>query len=338
MVGSVLSLMIYPLCPAVRLTRAGLREHTTGSTPVHDRKTTLEKGTKMTIARSGRGLAAALCVSACALPALAAPPAASPFAKVPPLPTGCYSSQDQWNAKSEEAFDAIQAANYAQDEINSGISQAANEAFSADPMAVANAMTQKMMEDPANAQKYMEQMAAQSQQAQTAVPEQHAKEEQFKKDAQALKKQYETALTSAMGAANARFAAVKKRYDGMDGSDLMLRYGDPGEPAWLHPERMAILRERDQGYAANCPAWFGATGKVQAFLKRYKDYLVNERIPFQTQFDEAALNNYRSIGVDYAAWRTTTDYDAAKDYIRMAQDLYQMREEKPRCNAEFTCQ
>ena len=295
----------------------------------------------MLISRLGRWLAAALCLSASAMataPALAAPPPANPFTKVPPLPTACYSSQDQWAVKSEEAFDAVQADHYAQDEINSGISQAANEKFSADPMAVANAIQQKMMEDPANAQKYMEQMLAQQQQAQAAMPEQHEKEAQFKSESQALKKQYEAALQKAMAAANTRLAAVRKRYDGVDGSDVFLRYGDPGEPAWLHPERMAILRERDQGYAANCPQWWGATGKIQAFLKRYKDFLVNERMPFQKQFDAAQLDNYRSIGVATTNWRTTTDYDAAQDYLRMAQDLYSMREEKTRCNAETPCQ
>ena len=294
----------------------------------------------MAIPRSGRWLAAALCLSASAIstaPAFAAPSAANAFTKVPALPTACYSSQDQWAVKSEEAFDAVQADKYAQEEINSGISQAANEKFSADPMAVANAMTQKMLEDPANAQKYMEQMAAQSQQAQTAVPEQHAKEEQFKTEAKALKKQYETALQNASSAANARLAAIQKRY-GFDGSDLALRYGDPGEPAWLAPERMAMRRERDQGYVANCPAWWGATGKVQAFLKRYKDYLVNDRIPYEKQFDAGQLDNYKSIGVDHTGWRTTTDYDATEDYLRVAQDLYSMREEKPRCNAETPCQ
>ena len=63
-------------------------------------------------------------------------------------------------------------------------------------------------------------------------------------------KQYVAALQKAMGAANSRLAAVRKRYDGLDGSDLSLRYGDPGEPAWLHPERMAMLRERDQAREA----------------------------------------------------------------------------------------
>ena len=295
----------------------------------------------MAISRSGRWLAVALCLSVSAMsaaPALAAPPAANPFAKVPLLPTGCYSSQDQWNAQSEAAFDAVQADHYKQDETNSAIEQKANEAFGADPMAVAARMQQKMMEDPANAQKYMEQMMAQQQQAQEQMPAQHEKEAQFKSESQALKKQYEAAVQKAWSAANARLAAVRKRYDGLDGSDLVLRYGDPGEPAWLFPERMAILRERDQGYTANCAAWWGATGKVQAFLKRYRDFLVNERVPFHKQFDQNKLDQFETIGVASTGWRSTTDYDAAQDYLRMAQDRYSMREEKPRCNAETPCQ
>ena len=145
-------------------------------------------------------------------------------------------------------------------------------------------------------------------------------------------------MQKAMGAANTRLAAVRKRYDGLDGSDLSLRYGDPGEPAWLHPERMAMLRERDQGYAANCPQWWGATGKIQAFLKRYREFLVNERVPFEKQFDQNKLDNFEAVGVASTGWRSTVDHDAAEDYLKMAQDLYSMREEKPRCNAETPCQ
>lgn len=289
---------------------------------------------------SGRWLAAALCLSASAMstaPALAAPPA-NPFAQVPPLPTACYSSQDQWAVKSEEAFDAVQADHYRQDDINSAIDQKANEAFGADPMAIAARMQQKMMEDPANAQKHMEQMLAQQQQAQEQVPAQHEKEEQFESESKTLLAQYEAALQKAWSAANARLAAVRKRYDGLDGSDLFLRYGDPGEPAWLHPERMAILRERDQGYAANCAEWWGATGKVQAFLKRYRDFLVNERVPFDKQFDQNKLDQYETMGVASTGWRSTTDHDAAEDYIRMAQTLYEKREAAPRCTSETPCQ
>lgn len=287
---------------------------------------------------SGRLAAAALGACLCAPAVLAQPAPANPFTRVPALPTACYSSQDQWQAQSEAAFDAVQADHYRQNDINGAIDQKANEAFGGDPMAVAQRMQQKMMEDPAGAQKYMEQMLAQQQQAQEQVPAQHEKEEQFQSESKALMAQYEAALQKAMGAANARLASVRKRYDGLDGSDLVLRYGDPGEPAWLHPERMAILRERDQGYAANCAAWWGATGKIQAFLKRYRAFLVNERVPFEKQFDQNKLDHFETIGVASTGWRSTTDHDAAEDYIKMAQTLYEKREEAPRCSAEKPCQ
>lgn len=296
----------------------------------------------MLISRPGRCLVVALCLTALATPtapALAALPAANAFAKVPALPTACYSSQDQWQAQSEAAFDAVQADRYKQNDINSALDQKANEAFSADPMAVVARMQQKMMEDPANAQKYMEQMMAQQQQAADQIPAQHEKEEQFKSESQTLMTQYEAALQKAMSAGNARLAAITKRYSALQGTnDVFLRYGDPGEPAWVGPERIAVLRERDQGYAANCAPWWGATGRVQAFLKRYRDFLVNERVPLEKQFDQSKLDNFEALGVPATGWRTTTDYKAVEDYVRMAQSLYEQRETAPRCSAETPCQ
>jgi len=64
---------------------------------------------------------------------------------------------------------------------------------------------------------------------------------------------------------------------------------------------------------------------------------VNERVPFEKQFDQTKLDHFETIGVASTGWRSTTDYDAAEDYLKMAQDLFSMREEKPRCSAETPC-
>lgn len=271
-----------------------------------------------------------------AKPVAAAP--AGPWTKVPALPTACYSDQDQWQDQSNAAFDAVQQDRYRQEDINRGISERANEIFAANPMAMAQALQQKMMSDPANAQKYMEQMMAQTQQAQTELPAQSEKEKQLENESKVLLKQYEAALEKARSAGNARLAAVMKRYSPPMGvGDLWLRYGEPGEPAWVAPERRLILRDLDSGYAANCAQWWSATGPIHAYLKRYKDYLVQERIPYMKTLDKSRLDQYQTLNIPATNWRTTTDYEAVQDYVRRAQSLFAEREIKPLCQTENHC-
>lgn len=285
-------------------------------------------------------LTAAAAGLACAPAIHAQTPAksANPWAGVPALPTACYSGQDTWSEQATAAFDAVQQGRYRQDEINRAINQNAQDTQEADPMAVAQRMQQKMMEDPANAQKYMEQMLQQGQQLQAEIPERLAKEQQIENDSKALVKQYEAALEKAKGPGNARLAALVKKYNVEPGSgDLWLRYGDPGEPAWVRPEAHAILRQWNEAYAATCPQWWGAGGQFHAYMKRYKDFLLLERIPYEKQFDVYKLDHYKTIGVSTAGWRTTTDYQAAEDYIKMAQSLFGSRETTPYCGPDTPC-
>jgi hypothetical protein len=273
--------------------------------------------------------------------AWAAPPAApaSPWAKVPALPTACYSSQDKWQEQNTAAFDALQQEHYEQNNINDAIRQNATDTFGADPMAVAERMQQAMMEDPENAQKIMEQMMQQSQQAQAEAPARHAKEQQFDDESKALMKQYEAALEKASAAGNARLQALTAKYKPMEGTgDLWLRYGDPGEPAWVRPEAHAIMSDWDKAYAATCTQWWGANGQFHAFMKRYRDFLVQERVPYEQKTGDAAtLRHYQQIGVSSEGWRTTTDFEAAEDYMKMALSLFEQRATGPYCGPKTPC-
>lgn len=257
---------------------------------------------------------------------------AGPWAKVPALPTSCYSSQDTYAEQNAAALTEVQNAHYAQDDINAAIRQKSID--NDDPMAMAARIQQKMMEDPANAQKYMEQMMAGNQQAQEETPAQLEREQQIETESDALIKQYQAALTRARVAGDTRLRALEKRLKVPPGSAgvMWVRMGDPGDPAWVQPERQAILKEWDRAYAAICPQWWSATGQIHAYLKRYKDFLLLERIPHEKEFmDKPRLNAYEMHGIDAKGWRTTTDYEAVEDYMKMAAKLFAQREPEPWC-------
>jgi hypothetical protein len=280
-------------------------------------------------------LEAVVATLACA-PALAAPAAAAtdPWTRVPALPTACYQSQDPWWDKNNAAIDAVQKDHYAQDEINGGIRQSSVDAQSADPMAVAQRMQQAMMNDPQNAKKMMEQMVQRGQQVQTEVPAQSAKEQQLEGESKTVIKQYQAALAKAMGPADARWTALKKKMGiAMDSPSP----GEGGVPDWAWAEWGVILKERDQAYLANCAQWWAAAGPMHAYMKRYKDYLVLERTPFHRKIDDATLQSYQMQGVSTEGYRTTTDYEAAEDYMKMASSLFRERQAQPRCQADGNC-
>ncbi len=279
---------------------------------------------------------AAVAGLACA-PALAATPAAvtGPWAQVPALTTACYSDKDPWPEKNDAAFNAVQESLYKQQEVNTAVEQKSNKAMSENPMALAQAMQQAMMDDPANAQKIMEKMVKTGEQAQTEVPEQTEKEKQMEDESKALLKQYDAALLKAMAPAEARWTALKAKRGYAPDS---IGPSETGEPDWVYDEWTVILKERDKGYAANCAQWWSATGPVHAYMKRYKDYLVQERIPYEVRLvDQPKLDQFKMLNVPTEGWRTTTDIDAALDYMKMASTVFGHRAAWPLCREETYC-
>lgn len=284
-------------------------------------------------------LTAAAAGLACAQ-ALAAAPAANagPWAKVPALPTACFSSQDGWWDQNNAAIDAAQEILYAQQAANTEVEQASNQALSQDPMAMAQAVQQAMMDDPANAQKMIEKMTQTGQQAQTEVPAQSEKEKQIEAESKALLKQYGAALQTSMAPAEARWNGFQKKM-GWEVEPGFAMMPDPSWPQAAWQEWAAVQKVRDAAYTATCAQWWSATGGFQAYMKRYKDYLVQERIPFEKKMiDEPKLTNFKMLNVPADGYRTTSEMEAAIDYMKMASSLYGQRKADQMCRKENFCE
>jgi hypothetical protein len=284
-------------------------------------------------------LTAGAAALACAQALAATPSAATgPWAQVPALPTACYSSQDPWSDRNYAAIDAVQEMLNAQEEKNTALDQQVSNAASEDPMAIAQGMQQAMLDDPANAQKMIEKMMQTGQQAQTEVPAQQEKEKQLEAESKDLLKRYQAALDKSMGPALAHWNSVQKRMGWETGSEFP--FGpDPSWPEWAWKEWSAIQKERDAGYVATCAQWWGAGGAFPAYMSRYKDYLVQERIPYEKKLiDDSKLYNYKMLNVPADDYRTTTDFEAAIDYMKMASTVYGNRMADPMCRKETYCE
>ncbi|MGH8135035.1 MAG: hypothetical protein ACRER4_01710 [Steroidobacteraceae bacterium] len=270
----------------------------------------------------------------CAQALAATPPAApaGPWAKVPALPTACYAEQDHWSDQYNAAIEAVQADHERQNEANTAVEQRLQSVMQENPMAMAQALQQAMMSDPGNAQKIMQQLTQTGEQAQTEIPGQAQKDAQFKADAQALIKQYNAALEKAFRPGDARWTALKKK-GGYEPDAI--GPGETGVADWIWAEWDVILKDWKAGYQANCAVWFNTTGPMHAFMKRYKDYLVNERIPTEKRLiDQPRLDQYQMMNVSTTGWRTTSDYDAVENYLRVSSEVFAVRKASLVCEID----
>ena len=157
------------------------------------------------------------------------------------------------------------------------------------------------------------------------------KEDQMKSEAEAVGKRYKAALDQAYAPGNARWTALKKK---MGIAPDSRGPGELGVPDWAWAEWGAILREWDRAYAATCPQWWGTGGQFHAYMKRYKDYLDKERLPYYAKHEAAKQANEEMLGTANPAYKPTAMYDATEDYIKRAYEVFGQREYRPHCTAD----
>jgi hypothetical protein len=269
------------------------------------------------------GLAAAVIVAA----NLSAQNTGDPWTRVVAFPSACYTSQDQFSAKSQTVIDALTGEISKQNEINH---QPGPQPGNTDPFEIARRMQEAMMKDPQAAMKLMETAAATdaaSVHAEMAKANQRTVEWQ---DAEkALRERYQAALTKAYQPLRDQFQALQKRVGGDPNSPFL---PELGIPASAYAEHDVIKRSMDKTYGGLCAQWFGANGEMPAFLKRYKDYLLQERIPQGEKTDAQRTMSQAMLGGS-SSYKSTTTLEAVEDYMKLATRLFADRENAPRCTA-----
>jgi hypothetical protein len=260
--------------------------------------------------------------------AVAAEPDADLWSRTVALPTGCYSSQDQFAEQNLAALEALTAEATKQEEINQAIGRKTTDTANVDPMELARRMQEAMMKDPQNAMKYMENAVALGDPAEQARQTERA--EEMAAAEKELFERYRAALDAGYAPARARMAALRKKL-GIASGGIFDESG--GTPEWVGVEFNGLMRAADEGYRGVCSRWFSPTGEMQAFLKRYKDYLVSERVPSQEKVDAQAAAGYAMVGNAAESYRSVATYDAVRDYMELAARLYGQREIEARCTA-----
>lgn len=286
----------------------------------------------MPISSFGRVLVAMLAAFSCTAVVHAETAAPDPFAKVPPLPTACYSQGETFYPKLDAAKEAVLADQYAQEAVNTQI----REQFqSGDPMEKAARMQQWMMDNPEEAMAYMQGIQTAGEVEPAKAKADQMAEAKFETDRKALITNYQAAMKTLNAPMDAKFAAYDQRLVAIHGCGWYDGECGAGNSPEEQAEYNAIQKERDTAYAAACPGWWGPTGQFTTHMKRYKDWLTQQHVPYMVSLEVHLTNQYKIFNTPAASHRSIEPYRAASRYINAAYPIYQMRHEKPLCNPKF---
>ena len=256
---------------------------------------------------------AILCVPAVAGILAAAPAAQDPWARVPKSPTACYSSQDKYNDEIGAAIDAVNQDIYKQQEINTQLNEKLN---NLDPMEQASRMQTYMMENPEEVTRLMEWTQTGLPEGQAEAARESENEEALTAELKDIQSRYEAAFEKSLGPLYARLSA--------------LGISESSATPELTAQGMAIIKQINAAYEKACPEWWGATGHFHAWLKKYKDHLVNNRIPHRERGEAMKMTQFKVMGIPADAFRPTVAMETVVLYMNEALAIFEGREINPK--------
>jgi hypothetical protein len=193
-------------------------------------------------------------------------------------------------------------------------------------------MQQWMMDNRQEAMAYMQGVQAVGTEEPAKIKADQEQAAKFETDREVVIADYAAAMRKLDAPMDARLDAMNKKLSANDGCT----YGAIGcsDPPWAVSEYAAIQKARDAAYAAACPDWWGATGKITTYMKRYEDWLTGTHVPYLVSLEVHRTNQYAILGTPAASYRSVEPYKAAVKYMDAASVLYQLRPESPHCGAK----
>lgn len=243
---------------------------------------------------------------------MAASPAADPWTKVPKFSTACYSSQDDFHEQTRAAADALQQEIDRQADLNMQLQQRVNDQ---DPAEQASRMQSYMMEHPEEAAELMQAMQGMSTAAEADIQTESQNAGRLKGELGEIRSRYQAALDKVLGPLEASLRALATSET--LSTAQMIAAGTP------------IIKQVNAEYEKACPAWWGASGPFHDWLKRYKDHLVADTIPYRTRLDDAKRIQFKIAGIPDEPYRSTAGMKAVLDYMKQADDLLGERRSAP---------
>jgi hypothetical protein len=257
---------------------------------------------------------------------MGAPPAAqSPWSKVPAFPTGCYSGRDDFETKIVAAQEAMSKEIARQEQINNQLKERYESTKANDPWAEAARVQNLMAENPQKAME-MAQKGATARDTMTDLgPRDTANQKKLDAELADLSTRYRAAVEKATAPVDARLKESDKRAENWETCGEMACRSRRGVS-----EHNALVKQWNGEYEQVCSTWWQASGPFQSWLKRYRDHLVQDHIPWLEQAGEAGAGNLALYADTSAAgYKSTATMDAVVDYMRRAGEVFNNREREP---------
>jgi hypothetical protein len=260
----------------------------------------------------------------------AAPVAQSPWARVPAFPTGCYSSRDDFAAKIAASRESVTGEIEEKKQSNDELKERARDADTGDDATRAARIQAMLMKDPQAAMKMMQQNQAAGTTFQTAAPEDNANQQKLDRELKDLLAQYNVALKKAVALVDAKFI---KRFAPNGDASQWQEFLSPGSPARDYADWAVLNKEWNAEEEKACIPWWQATGPFHAWLKRYRDHLVQDHIPWVEQGEQAGAG-FMAMMADSSAgsYQSTAKLEAVSDYMKRAEEIFNSRPPEPRMN------
>jgi len=246
------------------------------------------------------------------LPLSSAPSAAAvaqgAWARVPPLPTACYTKAETFHDDNVKAQAELEAAINTQRDLNDGLTLKLKEL---DLTTQQSRMMAFMTKDPAAAAKYAEDAA-------TFGTRQ--------RDAQARVAQKRQAVEEKLKGVQARYVS-----DAAPLTPLYKAFQDAAEP------RSGVGRTRlqelgaayDTAYEKLCARWWAVTSPYVTYLGELKRMLTEVAIPYGDDFIRWQKTQLDIMGIPSSGFKSTAEMQAVKEYLEAARKIYQHRPTAP---------
>jgi hypothetical protein len=230
--------------------------------------------------------------------------AQDPWSRVPPAPTGCYSTGDPFTAQVEKARDDLSALITRQKEVNTAAQAKLDEI---DAMAKQQRMMTFLQKDPAKAQKYMQDVAAMGTKEQELINTLAAGKAELEKE---------------LAAADTKFKAEQEPLNAL----LQQARGT----AEQSPDRARpIFAQYNQGYEKLCARWFSPGSPYLTHLANLKKSQVETTIPLGEEVARLHLVHFEIFAVPRAGYQSTARLEAVHEYLTAYARVYDKRRAEP---------
>ncbi len=235
--------------------------------------------------------------------------AQDPWAKVPALPTACYTKDDELAQALGTVRDALQTTISERKQSNPSLRK-----LIADPATFQQRLLAAMQKDPAKAAEVMDSFqkfaAAESQASEAVVGEEQTR---WVEKSTKLVADYGAEKGAVMDPIHGRIRRHMHESGGSAADEEIVRTG------WIEYNR--------QYEKVLCPKWFGTN--APALLAEYKAYLVAVMIPKELEVEAGIKQQLQLFGVPVQGYQSVAALNGVAAYLNFALGLFDSRQSGP---------